>query len=64
MSRVVHLPIRFKRSFQTRIVVHTGKYMDSGNLEIVNVMFHQLNNFQTERYIVFRIGTECKISRK
>ena len=52
MSRVVHLPIQFKRSFQTRIMVHTGKYMDSGNLEIVNVMFHQLGNFQTETYSV------------
>ena len=40
--------------------------MDSGNFEIVNVMFHQLSNFQTDRDIVFYFGTECKFqeSRK
>ena len=61
-----HLPIMFKRSFQlhNELFWYWGKYMDGGNLEIVNVMFHQLNNYQTERYIVFRVGTECKISRK
>ena len=57
MSGAAHLPIKFKRSFQTRIVVHTGKYMDSGNLKIVNVMFHQLGNFQTETNIVLYFGT-------